>query len=79
MVSLGLLGLFTLERVRFSDSESTDGSSFFVHFSKGLGTPVALQKRVRLEPLTTCGDSGDTITSGGTIQENRLHTELQIL
>ena len=67
-VSLGLLGLSTLDRVRLADSESTARSSFFVHFSEGLGTPVASQMRVTLEPLRTCEDCGDTVTSGGTTE-----------
>ena len=69
-MSLGLPGLSTLGSVRLDDLDSTVELSFSVHLSEGLGTPVALQKRVTLEPLTTCGDCGDTVTSVGTIQGN---------
>ena len=68
-----------MDRVRLADSESTARSSFFVHFSEGLGTPVASQMRVTLEPLTTCEDCGDTVTSGGTTEkQNRKETRSQI-
>ena len=55
-----------MESVRFGDSDSTVELSFFVHFSEGLGSPAALQKRVTFVPLRTCGDCGDTVISGGT-------------
>ena len=61
-----------MERVRFADSDSTVELSSFVHFSEGLGTPVASQNRVTFVPSTTCGDCGDTITSvAATEQKNR--------
>ena len=62
-----LPGLSTLDRVRFADSDSTVELSSFVHFSEGLGSPAALQKRVTFLPLRTCGDSGDTVTTVGTV------------
>ena len=60
-----------MERVRFADSESTVELSSFVHFSEGLGIPVASQNRITFLPLRTCGDCGDTVTSGGTTEKKK--------